>query len=424
MPYLDHAATTPLRPEALEAMLPWLREEYGNASSQHGPGRRARVAVENARKAVAAVLDCEPAEVLFTSGGTEADNAAIRGALAPLAKAHGVSPSRPLAPEARTGLRTGLVTSAAEHDAILRTAEAWRDEGHPVEIVAPLASGAPDPAAIAAATTERTGLVSAMLVNNEVGAVAPIAQIAADAHRAGALAHTDAVQAPGLLPLAVDALGVDLLSLSGHKVNGPKGIGALFVRAGTDFAPFVHGGAQERGRRGGTENVAAIVGFATALTLAEQEREATAARLSRLRQRLAGQIRAALPEAVFNTVGEEGRGKREEGNAPPSASNSEPELGTQTAPHILSVSFPPGPGGPLDGEMILLGLDLAGVHASAGSACTSGALTPSHVLLAMGVPRETAAATVRFSLGRGTIETDVDAASGALEAVVRRARGV
>ena len=405
MPYLDHAATTPLREEALDAMLPWLREEYGNASSQHGPGRRARVAVENARKAVAAVLGCEPAEILFTSGGTEADNAALRGAL------------QPLAPKARTG----LVTSAAEHDAILRTAEAWRESGHAVAVVPPLASGAADPDGLAAATSETTGLVSAMLVNNEVGAVSDIARIAADAHRAGALAHTDAVQAPGVLPLAVDALGVDLLSLSAHKVNGPKGIGALFVRAGTAFAPSVHGGAQERGRRGGTENVAAIVGFATALTLAEQEREETYARLSRLRQRLAAQIRAALPEAVFNTA------DATEGESPssPEASGAlKPQNAASTAPHILSVSFPPGPHGPLDGEMILLGLDLAGVHASAGSACTSGALTPSHVLLAMGVPRETAAATVRFSLGRTTTEADIDAASSALAAVVRRARGV
>ena len=258
MPYLDHAATTPLREEALEAMLPWLTAEYGNASSQHGPGRRARVAVENARKAVAEVLRCEPAEVVFTSGGTEADNAALRGVLTG-------------APLAETG-RPGLVTSAAEHEAILRTAETLRDEGHPVEIVPPLASGAPDAAALAAATTDQTGLVSAMLVNNEVGAVADIRAIADAAHARGALAHTDAVQAAGLLALDVDALGVDLLSLSSHKVNGPKGIGALFVRAGTPFSPLVRGGAQERGRRGGTENVAAMVGFATALRLAEQER--------------------------------------------------------------------------------------------------------------------------------------------------------
>ena len=384
MPYLDHAATTPLREEALDAMLPWLREEYGNASSQHGPGRRARVAVERARRTVADVLGCEPAEVLFTSGGTEADNAAILGTL------------RPLASEGRPG----LVTSSAEHDAVLKTAEAWREAGHPVGIVPPEASGAADPAALATATGPGTGLVSAMLVNNETGALSDVGRISADAHARGALVHTDAVQAPGLLPLAVDDLDVDLLSLSGHKVNGPKGVGALFVRAGTPFAPILHGGAQERGRRGGTENVAAVVGFAEALRLAEAERAETAARLAAPRQRLAAEVREGVPDLRVNT---------------PEASGA--------APHILSVSVPPGAAGPVDGETLLLSLDLEGVHASAGSACTSGALTPSHVLLAMGVPRDTAAATVRFSLGRTTTEADVDQAAAVFVRAVRRARG-
>ncbi|MEL6616212.1 MAG: cysteine desulfurase family protein [Bacteroidota bacterium] len=382
MPYLDHAATTPLRPEALDAMLPWLRDEYGNASSQHGPGRRARVAVENARKDVAAVLGCEPAEVVFTSGGTEADNLALRGTLTG-------------GPLAETG-RPGLVTSAAEHDAILKPAEDLRYAGHPVAIVPPLATGEPDPEALAAATTNETGLVSAMLVNNEVGAVADIRRIADDAHARGALCHTDAVQASGLLPLAVDDLGVDLLSISGHKVGGPKGAGALFVRSGTPLAPLVRGGAQERGRRGGTENVAALVGFATALRLAEAEREDTAARLTGLRQRLTKRLLAHVPGLRVNTPSE-------------------------AAPHVLSVSLPPGDAGAIDGEMVLLGLDLAGVQASAGSACTSGALTPSHVLLAMGVPRQTAAATVRLSLGRTTTEADVDAAVEAFATVAARA---
>ena len=383
MPYLDHAATTPLRPEALEAMMPWLTEEYGNASSQHGPGRRARVAVERARRAVAGVLACAPAEVLFTSGGTEADNAAILGTLGPLAERG----------------RPRLVTSGAEHDAVLKTAEAWRAAGHPVEIVPPEASGGADPEALAAATGPETGLVSAMLVNNETGAVSNVPRIAAGAHARGALAHTDAVQAPGLLPLAVDALGVDLLSLSGHKVGGPKGVGALFVRSGTPLAPTVHGGAQERGRRGGTENVAGIVGFAEALRLAEAEREATAGRLAALRQRLRARLAAAVPDLRVNT----------------------PEAASGAAPHVLSVSLPPGPGGPVDGETLLVGLDLEGVHASAGSACTSGALTPSHVLLAMGVPHETAAATVRFSLGRTTTDEDVDRAAAKTGAILKSA---
>lgn len=365
-------------------MLPWLREGYGNASSLHGPGRKARVAVDQARATVAAVLGCEPAEVLFTSGGTEADNTALRGVLTGAARRE-------------TG-RPGLVTSAAEHEAILRTAESLRDDRQPVEIVPPLASSAADPAALADAVSETTGLVSAMLVNNETGAVTDLAALVEAVRGTGALVHTDAVQATGLLPLDWDDLGVDLLSLSGHKINGPKGIGALIVRAGTPFTPLLRGGSQERGRRGGTENVASIVGFATALRLAEDEREETAPRLHTLRARLRRQLVAAVPDLRINT----------------------PE---NAAPHVLNVSVPPGERGPVDGEMLLLGLDLEGVHVSAGSACTSGALTPSHVLLAMGVPRETAAATVRFSLGRTTTEADIDAASEAFARVVSRVRG-
>lgn len=384
MPYLDHASTTPLREEALAAMLPWLRAEYGNASSLHGPGRRARVAVDRARGQVAEVLGCEPAEVLFTSGGTEADNAAIQGVLTGAAGGE-------------TG-RPGLVTSAAEHQAVLQTAEGLRADGHPVGVVPPLPSGAPDPDALAAATDASTGLVSAMYVNNEVGSVASVREIADAAHEAGALCHTDAVQAAGLLALNVDDLGVDLLALSGHKVNGPKGVGALYVRAGTPFSPLIRGGAQERGRRGGTENVAAIVGFATALSLAEAERAEVATSLAFLRARLAERLSERVPGLLVNT---------------PEAS----------APHILNVSVPPGPSGAIDGEMLLLGLDLEGVHASAGSACTSGALTPSHVLLAMGVPRDTAAATVRFSLGRNSTHEEVDEAVEAFSRVVARVRG-
>lgn len=365
-------------------MLPWLREGYGNASSLHGPGRRARVAVDQARATVADVLGCEPAEIIFTSGGTEADNAALRGVLTGAALRE-------------TG-RPGLVTSAAEHEAILRTAESLRDDRQPVEVVPPLVTSAADPAALAEAVSESTGLVSAMLVNNETGAVTDLAALVHAVRGSGALIHSDAVQAAGLLPLNWDDLGVDLLSLSGHKINGPKGIGALIVRAGTPFTPLLRGGSQERGRRGGTENVASIVGFATALRLAEEEREETAGRLHALRARLRRQLRAAVPDLRVNT----------------------PE---DSAPHVLNVSVPPGERGPVDGEMLLLGLDLEGVHVSAGSACTSGALTPSHVLLAMGVPRETAAATVRFSLGRTTTEADIDAASEVFARVVSRVRG-
>ena len=393
MPYLDHAATTPLRPEALDAMLPFLREHFGNASSLHGPGRRARVAVDAARETVAGVLGCEPAEVVFTSGGTEADNAALRGTLTGAALRE-------------TG-RPGLVTSAVEHHAVLATAEALRGDGHPVVVLPPGASGSVSAEAVAEALTPETGLVSVMLVNNEVGTIADVPGIARAAHAAGALCHTDAVQAAGLLDLSVSALGVDLLSLSAHKVGGPKGAGALFVRAGTPFAPILTGGAQERRRRGGTENVAALVGFATALALADAERLGHAARLAALRDRLAGLLRDAFGETLrFNT---------------PLAGVA--DLEAPVAPHILSVSFRPGTA-PLDGQMLLVGLDMEGVAVSSGSACTSGALEPSHVLLAMGADRETAGATVRFSLGRETTEADVDAAAEATVRVAARLRAL
>ncbi len=384
MPYLDHAATTPLRDEAFAAMEPWLRGAPANASSLHAAGRRARVAVDAAREVVARVLRCEPAEVVFTSGGTEADNAAVAGAL--------------------TEARPGLVTSAAEHYAVLAPAQARSAAGFPVAVVAPGPTGAPRAAAIAEAITPETGLVSVMWVNNEVGTVADVPGIATIAHAAGALCHTDAVQAAGLFALDVDALGVDLLSLSAHKLGGPVGAGALFVRGGTPFAPFVRGGAQERGRRGGTENVAAIVGFAEALRLAEAERIDHSARLAGLQKRLAARVREQFGDGVhFNT---------------PLAGFA--EHAGETAPHILSVSFRPVSGEVLDGQMLLVGLDLEGVAVSAGSACTSGALEPSHVLLAMGVSRETAGATVRFSFGRTTTEADVDAAAEALGRVAGR----
>ncbi|WP_095511402.1 cysteine desulfurase family protein [Rubrivirga marina] len=382
MPYLDHAATTPLREEALAAMLPFLRETYGNPSSLHGPGRRARVAVDRARERVAAVIGAEPGEIVFTSGGTEADNAALRGVVTGATR--------------RDTGRPGLVTSAVEHEAVLQTAQALVTDGHPVTILPPDAAGRLDPAGLGDAVGEGTGLVSAMLVNNEIGTINPIREIADAAHAAGALMHTDAVQAAGLLTLDVDALDVDLLSLSSHKVGGPKGVGALFVRAGTPFAGVQTGGSQERKRRGGTENVAGIVGFAEALVLADAERDEAATRIGSLRD----QLRSRLVDAF---------GDRLVVNTPADA-----------APHVLNVSLRPSASGPLDGEMLLTALDLEGVHASAGSACTSGALEPSHVLLALRRDRDVAAATVRFSLGRTTTEADVEAAAGALRRVVAR----
>ena len=390
--YLDHAATSPLRPGVLGAMLPWLEGAYGNASSVHRLGRQARVAVETAREQIAAVLGCEGAEIVFTSGGTEADNLALRGVLT--------------AAQMREAGRTGLVTGAAEHEAVLRAAEALARAGHQVDVLAPGAGGAVEPEAVRAAVSDAVGLVSLLYANNETGAITDVSGAAEAAHAAGALFHTDAVQAAGLLDVKVDALGVDLLSLSAHKCGGPKGVGLLYVRSGTPLEAQVAGGAQERRRRGGTENVAALVGFAEALAQAEAEREASHARLSALRERLAAQIRARFGDGVrFNTP-LEGFSRQ----------------AAPASPHVLSVSFPPRNGRALDGEMLLLGLDMAGVFVSSGSACTSGAVEPSHVLRAMDVPRETAQATVRFSLGHTTTEADVDRAAEVLAQVAGRMR--
>jgi cysteine desulfurase len=380
--YLDHAATTPLAPEVLEAMLPYLKEQYGNASSVHALGRKARFAVEDARERVAAVLGAEPGEIIFTSGGTEADNAALHGVL--------TAPGR---------RGDGLVATAVEHEAVLTPARARAEAGHPVMLLPPGPHGAVTAEQVGEAISPETGLVSVMWVNNETGAVSPVREIAEACRAEGVPFHTDAVQAAGIYPLDVNALGVDLMTLSAHKTYGPKGIGVLYVRAGTPFAPLIAGGAQERRRRGGTENVAAVVGLAVALERAQAGAEAEHARLSALRQQLVAGLRERFGEGVRLNSPEDG------------------------PPHIVNVSFPPEGGRVLDGEMLLLGLDLAGVMASAGSACTSGALEPSHVLLALGVPRETAQATVRLSLGRATDAEAVDLALDRLAEVVARGRG-
>ena len=383
--YLDNAATTPLDPHVLDAMRPYLTEHFGNPSSVHALGRKAKVALEDARAGVASVLNCEPAEIIFTSGGTEADNAALRGVLAAFEK-------------------KGLVTSAAEHEAVLRTAEALAADGREVAVLRPEPHGSVSAEQVARALALNTGLVSIVFVNNEVGTVSPIKEIADVAREHGALVHTDAVQAAGMLSLDVEELGVDLLSLSGHKINGPKGVGVLYVRAGTPFTPHITGGAQERRRRGGTENVAGVVGFAEALERVDRSRQTESERLRVLQKRLAEGIRSALGESVqVNTP--------LEGFHP----DSRP-----VAPHILNVSFPRVGGHAVDGEMLLLGLDVAGVYVSSGSACTSGAIEPSHVLLAMGVSPETASATVRYSLGKSTSTDDVDFAVEQTTAVVGR----
>lgn len=380
--YLDHAAATPLDPVVFEAMLPHLREHYGNASSVHAMGRRARFAIEESRERVAALLGAEPSEIIFTSGGTESNNTAIKGVL---------------------GGRTGaVVTSSAEHESVLRTVEALGTRGHHVTLISPGRTGAVAPSALSAHLEEPTALVSLMHGNNELGTLTEVSEIASLCRSRGVPFHTDAVQTSGYGLIRVDQADVDLLSLSGHKFYGPKGVGVLYVRSGVELDPVIVGGSQERRRRGGTENVAAVVGFATAFERALADADHRSSHASSLRDR--------LQRGLAETVGD-----RMVVNTP---------LGTAPVmPHVLNVAFPPVDGEPVDGEMLLLNLDMEGVMASAGSACSSGTLEPSHVLTAIGLNRHTAAAGVRFSVGKDTKEDDVDYAVEAVERVMQRMGG-
>jgi cysteine desulfurase len=376
--YLDHAATTPLDPAVLEVMLPYFTERFGNASSVYRLGREARRALDRAREQMAAVLHCPPADIVFTSGGSEGDNAAIKGAVF-----------------TRGARGRHIVTSAIEHEAVLHTCQALAAFGVETTYVPVDPYGRVAPEAVAAAIRPDTALVSVMLANNEIGTIQPVAEIAEIAHRHGAVVHTDAVQAAGALSLDVQALGVDLLSLSGHKFYGPKGTGALYVRSGVAWAPQQQGGAQEAKRRAGTENVAGIVGLATALTRAEEEREREAVRLAALRDRLIREVLARIPESRLT--------------------------GHPTArlPNNASFVF-----AGVEGEAILMALDVQGIAASTGSACTSASLDPSHVLLALGLPAPLAIGSVRLTLGRSNSEADVDRIIAALPAIVQRQRAM
>jgi cysteine desulfurase len=374
--YLDHAASTPLDPRVLDVMMPFLTSGYGNPSSVHALGRRARFAVEESRERVAALLGAEPSEVVFTSGATESNSLAIKG----------------------VGGVKHILTSRAEHEAVLRPAEQMRERGMALTILETDRFGRISTDALAEAEIGPAALVSLMAVNNETGALHDVGVLSAIARESGALFHTDAVQAAGFYELNVEAAGVDLMSLSGHKIYGPKGAGVLYVRGGIDLKPLVQGGSQERRRRGGTENVPAIVGMTEALHLAAAERQDRRETLMQLTDYLARQLYECLGNAfILNTPGD---GER--------------------APHIINVSFPPVDGRPLDGEMLLLNLDMQGVMVSAGSACTSGAIEPSHVLLACGLDPRTAIASVRFSLGKDTTVQQIDEAVGHLETVYRR----
>jgi cysteine desulfurase len=377
--YLDHTATTPLDERVEAAMRPLYREVFGNASSVHAEGRAARAALETARAALARVIGCTPGEITFTAGGTESNNLAILGA----ARA-----------QRRTG-RTVILTAAAEHHAVLEPCRAIGEEGGEAVVLPVEPDGRVNLGQLTAALSERTALVTVMHANNEVGTINDLRPITEAAHRAGALVHTDAVQSLGKIPLRVDELGVDLMSLSAHKLYGPKGIGALYCRRGTTLEPVFRGGGQERGRRPGTESVPLAVGFGEAARLAAGDMERESQRLQALRDALETELRVRWPFLIVN-------GARA------------PRL-----PHVLNVSFDSARA-PMEGEMLLPNMDLEGISVTSGSACTSGSIQPSHVLLAIGHDPATAAASLRFAFGRGNTADDIPAVVRALAAALAR----
>ncbi|NLW50293.1 MAG: cysteine desulfurase NifS [Candidatus Brocadiaceae bacterium] len=372
--YMDHSATTPVRPEVIEAMSPYFGDLFGNPSSVHTAGRRAHEALEAARGAVAAAIGAAPGEIIFTGSGTESDNLAIQGVAAATGKRH-------------------VITSAIEHQAVLNTCLALERRGFEVTRLPVDAFGRVSVRSLAEALRDDTCLVTIMLANNEVGTIQAIRELAARAAEAGVPFHTDAVQAVGKIPVDVDELGVHLLSLSAHKFYGPKGVGALYVRPGTRLHAVQHGGHHERGLRAGTENVAGIVGMARALDLAVAEMPVEAPRLRGLRDRLASILTKRVPECRLN---------------------GHPE---HCLPHIANLSFEN-----VEGESLLMSLDAFGIAVSTGSACTSGTLEPSHVLTSMGIPPEKSHGSLRFSLGRANTVEDVDYVIEKLPAIVERFR--
>ena len=366
--YMDHAGTTSLAPEVLQAMTPYFTQHFGNPSSIHTIGQEARYALDEARERVARILNCRPREIVFTGGGTESDNAAIIGVATALQE---------------TG--NHIITSSVEHHAILHTCQHLESQGYEATYLPVDPHGIVQPDTVYHAITPRTTLVSIMYANNEIGAINPLPQIAAAIKQRAAelsrtiLFHTDAVQAAGYLPLDVKMLGADLLSLSGHKFHGPKGTGVLYIRRGAPFLPLILGGGQERERRSGTENIPGIIGLSVALETADAQRDQTAQHCTTLRDRIIREILDRIPNTRLN---------------------GHP---TQRLPNNANFSF-----AGIEGEPILLGLDLAGIAASSGSACSSGSLEPSHVLLALGQSAETARGSLRLTLGKNNTQAEVD----------------
>lgn len=376
--YLDNAATTALSPKVLEKMMPYLTDIYGNASSPHSFGQTARIGVEHAREQVARAINADPSEIVFTGCGTESDNTVLFGVAERYAKKG-----------------DHIITTNVEHHAILHSCAALEKKGIKVTYLPVDKDGLVTPEQVRDAITDKTILVSVMFANNEVGTIMPIPEIAAVCHEKGVLFHTDAVQAAGHIPIDVKAMGIDMLSISGHKFHGPKGVGVLYERKGIRLPSYIIGGEQEKGRRAGTENVAGIVGLGEALELAVTNMSETSARMTRMRDRLIEGIEATIPEVKLN-------GHR-----------------TKRLPNNVNFSIKY-----IEGESILLMLDMAGIAASSGSACTSGSLDPSHVLLALGLTHEVAHGSVRMTLGDDTTDEDIDYMLETLPKVAHRLRAM
>lgn len=376
--YLDHNASTPVHPDVIEAMTPYWRDVFGNASSVHQFGQQARKAIEDAREKTARFIGANPQEIIFTSGGTESDNLAVKGA-AYACRAKG----------------RHIITSSIEHPAILSTCKHLEKQGFKVTYLSVDKYGLVDPNAVEKAITEETILISIMYANNEVGTIQPIADIGKIAKKRGVPFHTDAVQAVGKIPVNVNELNVDLLTLSGHKIYGPKGIGALYVRKGTRIEPQIHGGHHEKNKRAGTENTPAIVGLGKAIETAGDAMKEESIRLAGLRDMLYSGINEKIEHVIVH-----GHTARRQ-------------------PNTLNVSFEF-----VEGESIILGLDMKGIAVSSGSACTSGSLEPSHVLKAMGVDPAISQGSIRFSLGRDNTKEDIDYVLEVLPGVVSRLRAM
>ncbi|HTK81575.1 MAG TPA: cysteine desulfurase family protein [Bacteroidota bacterium] len=374
---MDHTATTPLDPAVFEAMRPYFDVKFGNASSVHRFGQEARAALDSSRDAIARAVGAKAGEIFFVSGGTESDNFAIKG----------------IAGAMRRSGKNHIVTSKTEHHAVLETCQFLSSYGFEISYVDVNPQGVVLPETVRAAMKPTTGLVSIMYVNNEIGTINPIREIGRVVKVLGIPFHTDAVQAFGKIDINVEELGVDLLSISAHKIYGPKGVGALYIRKGLEIDNVIHGGGQERGRRAGTENVPLVVGFAEGARRMIQDREQEWMRLYGLKRQLGDGIKSRFSSAVFN---------------------GDPENGL---PHILNVSFD-SKKIEIDGEALLYRLDLNGIAATSGSACTSGSMDPSHVLLALGRDPGTAKATIRFSMGRSTTKDDIDYTLETLETIV------